>query len=132
MSLTTTASTTVASPGPRSTDTSQERPWGSWEVLDVGLGYKVKRLSVRPHSRLSLQTHRYRSEHWLVVSGVATCVVGQTRLTAGPGGHVFVPRGAVHRIANEQKSPLLIVEVQLGSYLGEDDIVRLQDDHGRV
>jgi mannose-6-phosphate isomerase len=108
-----------------------ERPWGSWEVLDAGPGYKVKRITVRPHSRLSLQTHVFRAEHWLVVAGVATCTVGEQQLRAEAGTHVFVPRGSVHRIANDQPEALLMVEVQVGSYTGEDDIVRLQDDYGR-
>ncbi len=107
------------------------RPWGSWEVLDTGPGYKVKRLTVQPHSRLSLQTHVHRAEHWLVVAGLATCTVGGRQLQAEAGTHVFVPRGSAHRIANDQPEALIIVEVQVGSYTGEDDIVRLQDDYGR-
>lgn len=109
----------------------EQRPWGSWEVLDTGPGYKVKRLTVDPYSRLSLQTHLHRAEHWLVVVGVATCTVGESRTRAGAGTHVFVPLGSVHRIANEQSNTLVIVEVQTGHYTGEDDIVRLQDDYGR-
>jgi mannose-6-phosphate isomerase len=116
----------------RTIDDFERRPWGEWEVLDIGRGYKVKRLTVSPHSRLSLQSHVYRAEHWFVVSGTATCTVGVQELTVGPGGHVFVPRGTVHRITNDGSSDLLIVEVQLGVYTGEDDIVRLADDHGRV
>jgi mannose-6-phosphate isomerase-like protein (cupin superfamily) len=108
-----------------------ERPWGSWEVLDLGPGYKVKRITVAPDSRLSLQTHAHRAEHWLVVVGVATCTVGTDRTLVGPGRHVFVPRGTVHRIANDGPDELIIVEVQVGAYTGEDDIVRLQDDYGR-
>lgn len=114
------------------TVTGHERPWGFWEVLDRGDGYQVKRLTVLPHSRLSLQTHRHRAEHWLVVAGTATCVVGEEQRTARTGTHVFVPQGAVHRLANAQDTLLQVVEVQHGSYLGEDDIVRLQDDHGRA
>ena len=108
-----------------------ERPWGSWEVLDVSPGYKVKRITVAPRSRLSLQTHVHRSEHWLVVAGVATCTVGDEQELVGPGEHAFVPRGVIHRIANESADELIIVEVQVGDYTGEDDIVRLQDDYGR-
>jgi mannose-6-phosphate isomerase len=122
-------STPEARPAP---SLGEQRPWGSWEVLDVGPGYKVKRLSVDPHARLSLQTHQHRSEHWLVVTGVATCTVGGRVGDVVAGGHVFVPRGAVHRIANDADDLLLIVEVQLGHYLEEDDIVRLEDDHGRA
>lgn len=110
---------------------SDVRPWGSWQVLDVGDGFKVKRLSIRPHARLSLQTHRHRSEHWIVVTGVATCTVGRRTLVVGQGGRVDVSLGAAHRIANEQDDELMVIELQLGSYTGEDDIVRLADDYGR-
>lgn len=114
------------------TGTVHERPWGSWDVLDRGECYQVKRLTVLPHSRLSLQTHRHRSEHWLVVAGTATCVIGAEQHTARTGTHVFVPQGAVHRLTNARDTLLQVVEVQHGSYLEEDDIVRLQDDHGRA
>ena len=107
------------------------RPWGSWHVLDVGAGYKVKRITVSPHSRLSLQTHMHRSEHWVVVTGVATCTVAERNVLLRPGGRVDVPRGVPHRIANEQEDELILVELQLGAYTGEDDIVRLADDYGR-
>jgi mannose-6-phosphate isomerase len=110
---------------------SETRPWGSWQVIDVSRGYKVKRITVRPHARLSLQTHRHRSEHWVVVAGVATCTVGGRRLVAREGERVDVPRGCAHRIANEGDDELIIIEVQLGEYTGEDDIVRLEDDYGR-
>jgi mannose-6-phosphate isomerase-like protein (cupin superfamily) len=110
---------------------SDVRPWGSWEVLDEGHGYKVKRLSVDGHSRLSLQTHAHRSEYWLVVSGTATCTVGRRQVVLEVGDHLYVPRGTRHRIANDAPDGLVLVEVQLGSYLGEDDIVRLEDDYGR-
>ena len=110
---------------------SEERPWGSWHVIDVGPGYKIKRIHVTPGSRLSLQTHKYRSEHWVVVFGVATAVIDDVTSTAGPGDSVDVPRGAQHRLANEGVEDLVIVEVQHGAYTGEDDIVRLDDDFGR-
>ncbi len=110
---------------------SDVRPWGSWEVLDAGLDYKVKRISVRPHSRLSLQTHAHRSEHWMVVSGVATCTIGDRKIVLRPGERVHVPLGERHRIGNDQADALTVIEVQFGSYLGEDDIVRLEDDYGR-
>ncbi len=123
--------TAVPIPGSASASDHADRPWGSWEVLDTGHGFKVKRITVQPHSRLSLQTHAHRAEHWLVVAGVATCTVGGRVLRAEAGAHVFVPRGSSHRMANDQSEPLIIVEVQLGSYTGEDDIVRLHDDYGR-
>jgi mannose-6-phosphate isomerase-like protein (cupin superfamily) len=110
---------------------SDERPWGSWHVIDVNDGYKVKRIHVTPGARLSLQTHEHRSEHWVVVKGVATCTVGDTVKTAAPGESVDVPVGAKHRIANDGDEELVIVEVQLGDYTGEDDICRHEDDYGR-
>lgn len=110
---------------------SEERPWGSWHVIDVEQGYKVKRIHVNPGQRLSYQTHEHRSEHWVVVFGTATCTINGEAVVAGPGHTVDVPLGAKHRLANEGAEELVIVEVQRGSYTGEDDIVRLEDDYGR-
>lgn len=110
---------------------SAARPWGSWEVLDEADGYKVKRLVVHPRSRLSYQTHVHRSEHWVIASGKATCVLDGVISYAGPGDCVDVPQGAAHRIVNEQDEVLVIIEIQRGEYTGEDDIVRLEDDYGR-
>ena len=108
-----------------------DRPWGRWFVLDIGEGYKVKRIEVEPHQRLSYQTHALRSEHWLVLSGLATCVIdGETRVI-GAGQHADVPVGAAHRIINAHDDLLVIIEIQRGSHTGEDDIVRLEDDYGR-
>ena len=111
---------------------SEMRPWGAWYVVDEGPGYKVKRIHVLPGRRLSLQTHRYRSEHWVVIAGVATCEVGDERREVRPGESVDVPVGAAHRIANLHTEELVIIEVQRGSYTGEDDICRLEDDYGRA
>ena len=110
---------------------SDVRPWGSWEVLDQGPDYKVKRITVRSSSRLSLQTHACRSEYWMIVAGTATCIVGERELVLRAGESVHVPVGTPHRIGNHQEDDLILVEVQLGAYLGEDDIVRIQDDYGR-
>lgn len=110
---------------------SAERPWGSWHVLDEGPGYKVKRIEVLPHSRLSYQTHEHRSEHWVVVTGKATCIIEGAVTVAGPGDCVEVAIGEAHRIANDEDEPLVIVEIQRGEYTGEDDICRLHDDYGR-
>ena len=110
----------------------EERPWGSWHVIDEDAGYKIKRLHVKPGNRLSLQSHRHRSEHWVVVHGTALCHVDGTVVAASPGDSVDVPVGARHRLENPGPEPLLIVEVQRGSYTGEDDVVRLEDDYGRV
>jgi mannose-6-phosphate isomerase-like protein (cupin superfamily) len=110
---------------------SDTRPWGSWHVIDVDDGYKVKRIHVSPGSRLSLQTHEHRAEHWVVIQGVATATVGEHTSQVLTGEAIDVPLRAKHRLANEGEEELVIIEVQLGSYTGEDDIVRLEDDYGR-
>jgi mannose-6-phosphate isomerase len=109
----------------------EERPWGSWQVIDVSVGYKIKRIRVEPGCRLSYQTHQHRSEHWVVISGIATCTIDDVDCVVGPGGSVDVGIGARHRLANLSCEPLVVVEVQRGSYTGEDDIERLEDDYGR-
>ena len=111
---------------------SEERPWGSWHVIDVNDGYKIKRIHVNPGCRLSYQTHSHRSEHWVVIRGVATCVIDGDVVVAGAGESVDVEQGAKHRLSNEGAEELVIVEVQRGAYTGEDDIVRLEDDYGRT
>ena len=110
---------------------SESRPWGSWHVIDVEDGFKVKRIHVSPGSRLSLQTHEHRSEHWVVIKGTATATVDDTTTKVPTGASIDVPLGAKHRLANEGDDEVVIVEVQLGSYTGEDDICRLEDDYGR-
>ncbi len=110
---------------------SENRPWGSWHVIDVEPGFKVKRIHVNPGSRLSLQTHEHRSEHWVVIRGTATATVDDLTRAVHTGESIDVPLGAKHRLANEGDEELVIVEVQLGGYTGEDDIVRLEDDYGR-
>jgi mannose-6-phosphate isomerase len=111
---------------------SAVRPWGSWQVLDEGDCFKVKRIVVEPHSRLSYQTHEHRAEHWTVVSGTATCVIDGDELVLEVGESVNVAVGQAHRITNAHEERLVIIEVQLGEYTGEDDICRLEDDYGRV
>lgn len=110
---------------------SEARPWGSWHVIDDGQGYKVKRIHVLPGQRLSYQTHKHRSEHWVVIFGVATCTVDGETIVAGPGESIDVAQGAAHRITNQHADELVIIEVQRGAYTGEDDICRLDDDYGR-
>ena len=110
---------------------SEQRPWGTWHVIDVADGYKIKRIHVVPHQRLSYQTHEHRSEHWVVIAGTATCTIEGETVVVPAGESVDVPTGARHRIANAHEEELVIVEVQLGAYTGEDDIVRLDDDYGR-
>jgi mannose-6-phosphate isomerase len=110
---------------------SEQRPWGSWHVLDVNEGYKIKRIHVNPGCRLSYQTHEHRSEHWVVISGTAWCTIDDTLEIVGPGESLDVAQGAKHRLANVGVEELVIIEVQRGAYTGEDDIVRLEDDYGR-
>lgn len=110
---------------------SENRPWGSWHVLDVEDGFKVKRIEVEPHQRLSLQSHEHRSEHWVVIQGVATAEIDGVVTHVGKGESVDVPLGDKHRLGNDGDERLIIVEVQLGAYTGEDDIARFEDDYGR-
>ena len=110
----------------------ERRPWGSFEVLGEGAGYKVKRLVVEPGHRISLQRHRFRAEHWVVVAGAPRIVVGGQVRRLKPRGTVDVPRGAWHRIENHGRRPVVIIEVQLGLHLDERDIVRRHDDYGRA
>lgn len=109
----------------------ETRPWGEWQVVDEGDGFKVKRIIVQPHQRLSYQTHVHRAEHWVVVSGKATCTVDGETTRVGPGQSIDVAQGQAHRITNAEDEILVVVEVQTGSYTGEDDIVRLEDDYDR-
>src|SRR5688500_18260076 len=99
----------------------EERPWGEWQVLDEGDGYKVKRIVVQPHQRLSYQTHTHRAEHWAIVTGKATCVIDGETWLLGPGESVDVAVGQAHRICNMEDEVLMIIEVQRGPYTGEDD-----------
>ncbi|WP_419910023.1 mannose-1-phosphate guanylyltransferase/mannose-6-phosphate isomerase [Hoeflea sp.] len=107
------------------------RPWGSYTILDEGPGYKVKRIEVRPGGCLSLQSHKHRSEHWTVVQGVAHVVNGDENLVLGPNESTYIECGNIHRMENRGTEPMTLIEVQTGSYLGEDDIVRYEDIYGR-
>jgi mannose-1-phosphate guanylyltransferase/mannose-6-phosphate isomerase len=108
------------------------RPWGTWEVVATGDGHVVKRITVVPGARLSLQRHRHRSEHWVMVTGSAHVTVDERTFPCTTGEHVHIPCGAVHRIANPGTEPLVFIEVQQGALLDEDDIERLEDDFGRI
>lgn len=108
------------------------RPWGSYTVLeDRNDGYKLKRIEVIPGGRLSLQSHQHRSEHWVVVAGTATVTCGEMVRTVSKNGSAYIPIGEVHRLENLGKVPLNLIEVQVGEYLGEDDIQRFEDTYGR-
>ncbi len=108
------------------------RPWGSFEGVDAEDRFQVKRITVKPGAKLSLQKHFHRAEHWVVVSGTAKVTRDQETLVVKEDESVYIPLGAVHRLENPGKIPLELIEVQSGSYLGEDDIVRLEDDFGRL
>ncbi len=109
-----------------------ERPWGYYLVLIEGTGYKVKQFLVRPGTRLSLQRHRKRSEHWIVVAGQAVVTRNAETLRLSPGESIDIPLGATHRVESLGPENLVIVEGQRGDYVGEDDIERLDDDFGRA
>jgi len=107
------------------------RPWGTYTVLDNHQGYKIKRILVKPNKKLSLQKHFHRNEHWIVVSGTATVIVEDKRYLVRPNESTYIEMGKVHRLENEGKIPLILIEVQVGEYTEEDDIVRLEDDYKR-
>ena len=108
------------------------RPWGSYESVVSGEGFQVKRITVAPGCKLSLQSHAHRAEHWVVVSGLALATIGDAEVLVKANESVFIPQGARHRLANPGDQPLSVIEVQSGDYLGEDDIVRFEDDYARA
>ncbi|MBI4651327.1 mannose-1-phosphate guanylyltransferase/mannose-6-phosphate isomerase [Candidatus Desantisbacteria bacterium] len=107
------------------------RPWGSYTILEEGEKYKIKRIVVNPGEKLSLQKHSYRSEHWVVVKGTAKVTIGDRKLSVNINESVYVPKLTLHRLENPDNVPLELIEVQNGEYLGEDDIVRINDIYGR-
>ena len=108
------------------------RPWGSYQRVDVGARFQVKRIVVKPGGRLSLQKHFHRAEHWVVVRGTALVTVGEREVMLRENESTYIPLGEIHRLENPGKIPLELIEVQSGSYLGEDDIVRLEDVYNRT
>ena len=108
------------------------RPWGTYTVLEEDRGFKVKRIEVLPGKRLSYQKHSQRAEHWFVVEGTAKVTLDDEEIIVRAGESIDIPIGAAHRVENPGDVNLMFIEVQRGSYLGEDDIVRLQDDYGRT
>jgi mannose-1-phosphate guanylyltransferase/mannose-6-phosphate isomerase len=109
-----------------------ERPWGSYETLDMGSRFQIKHINVGPGETLSLQMHFHRSEHWVVVSGTAQVTVGERQFLLHENESTYIPAGEKHRLANLGKVPLQLIEVQCGTYLGEDDIIRFEDSYGRT
>jgi mannose-6-phosphate isomerase len=112
--------------------TGELRPWGSFTILEEGQGYKIKRIEVKPGHRLSLQMHHHRSEHWIVVAGTAKVTCGEQELILSSNQSTYVPQCTTHRLENPGVIPLILIEVQNGEYLGEDDIIRFADDYSRT
>jgi mannose-1-phosphate guanylyltransferase/mannose-1-phosphate guanylyltransferase/mannose-6-phosphate isomerase len=108
------------------------RPWGSYETVDSGANFLVKRITVDPGQKLSLQMHHHRAEHWVVVAGTALATCGDRQVTLQPGETTYIPQGARHRLENPGQTPLVLIEVQSGAHLSEEDIVRFEDIYGRV
>jgi mannose-1-phosphate guanylyltransferase len=108
------------------------RPWGSYAVLEEGVGFKIKRIEVKPGASLSLQMHHHRSEHWVVVRGSAKVVNGEKEIVVNTNESTYIPAGHKHRLTNPGTETCVMIEVQNGSYLGEDDIVRFEDSYGRA
>jgi mannose-1-phosphate guanylyltransferase/mannose-6-phosphate isomerase len=107
------------------------KPWGAYKVLDRGSAYQLKWLDVLPGERLSLQSHKHRAEHWIVVAGTATVTLDERVVDVVSGDHIHIPKGSQHRVENRKREKLRMIEIQTGDYLGEDDIVRYEDDYGR-
>jgi len=108
------------------------RPWGTYTVLEEGPGFKIKRIVVKPGQSLSLQMHHHRSEHWVVVNGTARVTNGEQVMFVRKNESTYIPAGNKHRLENPGMLDLVMIEVQSGDYLGEDDIVRFQDNYGRA
>ncbi|NBK99916.1 MAG: mannose-1-phosphate guanylyltransferase/mannose-6-phosphate isomerase [Erysipelotrichia bacterium] len=108
------------------------RPWGTYTILEDTPGYKIKRIVVNPGKRLSLQKHFHRSEHWIVVSGTATVTVGDETRLIRPNESTYIKMGEIHRLTNDGKIPIVLIEAQVGEYTNEDDIVRIEDEYNRI
>ncbi len=112
--------------------TFDKRPWGNWKIIDTGIGYQVKKITVLSKKRLSLQSHKCRKEHWVVVLGEAEVEIDSKVSKLTRGESIDIPLGSIHRLTNNKEIDLIIIEIQFGDYLGEDDIIRYEDDFGRV
>lgn len=123
--------TPTLSSRPDSNTPTETRPWGSFTTLEEGAGYKIKRIEVNPGHRLSLQMHHHRSEHWIVVSGTAKVTCGDREMILSSNQSTYVPQCTTHRLENPGVIKLVLIEVQNGQYLGEDDIIRFSDDYSR-
>ena len=110
----------------------EERPWGSFLILDESENYKVKRIEVMPGKRLSYQRHAHRSEHWFITRGTAKVTLNDREMLVKTGSSIDIAVGAKHRVENPESEPLVLIEIQVGDYFGEDDIERFDDDFGRA
>lgn len=108
------------------------RPWGIWEILSVGANFCVKKICVKPHSKLSLQLHYHRSEHWIIVKGKAKITLGDEKFLKKENESIFIPLKTIHRIENDTDENVEFIEVQIGEILDENDIVRIEDAYDRV
>lgn len=117
---------------PYSIGDTDVRPWGNWVVLDIAPYLVVKKLTVEPGKRISLQKHNSRSERWIAMDGVASVLCGEEVLLLHPGEGVLIPKNCMHRLSNEGECPISILEIQYGEKLSEDDIERFDDDYGRI
>jgi mannose-1-phosphate guanylyltransferase/mannose-6-phosphate isomerase len=109
----------------------ESRPWGTYEVLATDPIFKIKRITVHPGHQTSLQSHQYRSEHWVILEGTATVTHENRLLTLGAQSSIFIKAGEKHRLSNQGNTPLTLIEIQTGTYFGEEDIIRFKDDYGR-
>ena len=114
------------------TFTKDYRPWGFFDILAFDNNFKVKQININPYSSISLQSHKHRSEHWVVVKGKAKVTINEKIKLIYAGESIFVPKGSIHRLENPSKIPVILIEVQIGSYLGEDDITRFEDNYSRT
>jgi len=108
------------------------RPWGTWEVLDSGDGFCVKRICVTPNNILSLQSHNHRAEHWIIVKGAAIVTLGEEKLCKKTNESIYIPAQTKHRIQNNGLEDMIFIEIQTGEILDENDIIRYEDSYGRV
>jgi len=109
-----------------------DRPWGSWEVINIGNKHIVKKITVKPHASLSLQMHHHRGEHWIVTSGSPTVTIGEDKKQLEPGKVVTIPKETKHRMENMTSEPVEFIEIQMGDILDERDIVRYEDQYNRT
>ena len=108
------------------------KPWGFYKSIGIGHNWQVKEIFVNPKSSLSLQSHKLRSEHWIVIKGIANVQINEQNKILKENQSIYITAGVLHRLSNFEDVPLTIIEVQSGSYLGEDDIIRYKDDYGRI